>query len=159
MERVNSILNHPHYIDHLKKISKAEVDRGFCRHNLQHFLDVARVAYIIVLEKDIKIPKDMIYAAALLHDIGRWKQYEDGTDHALLSAEIAEGLLYECKFNQQEIALIVEAIRKHRKGKNLSTDLEKVIYEGDKMSRLCIECNKTIECKRYVQEKDSLIRY
>ena len=41
-----------------------------------HLLDVARLAWIFNLEANQEISKERIYAAALLHDIGRHIQYE-----------------------------------------------------------------------------------
>lgn len=158
MRRVNKILNHHFYIDNLKKNSEAEKNREFCMHNLQHFLDVARIGYIIALERNISVEKEVIYVAALLHDIGRWKQYLDGTDHAAASAELAKDILRDCEFEENEMVLILEAIRKHRNGENLTTELDYILYESDKICRLCIQCESINECKRFTnKEKPKLI--
>ena len=37
-----------------------EKSRIFCKHDLQHSLDVARIAYILNLEADLKIEKEII---------------------------------------------------------------------------------------------------
>ncbi|AKL94423.1 metal dependent phosphohydrolase [Clostridium aceticum] len=159
MKRVNEILNHPQYNVYLQKNMEAEKDRIFCRHNLQHFLDVARVGYIIALEKNLKVSKEIIYTAALLHDIGRWKQYADGTDHALVSAELSKAILRDCNYSDNETHLILTAIEKHRKGKKLVSDLDFLLYEGDKRSRPCVEC-KTIEgCNRFEENEKPEIQY
>ncbi len=86
MERVNKILKHDLFNTYLKRNKMAEENRRFCRHDMEHFLDVARLAMIFNLRQDLSIPKEMIYAAALLHDIGRWRQYEDGTPQGLRGA-------------------------------------------------------------------------
>lgn len=44
---------------------------------MSHLLDVARIAYIRNLEKGYGFRKDVIYAAAVLHDIGKALQYEE----------------------------------------------------------------------------------
>ena len=59
--------------------------RIFCGHDMAHFLDVARLAYLFNLEENLKLEKEEIYTAALLHDVGRFVQYEDGTPHQLAS--------------------------------------------------------------------------
>ena len=46
-----------------------EKERIFCRHGMEHLLDVARIAYITNLEEGLGIEKDVIYAAGLLHDV------------------------------------------------------------------------------------------
>lgn len=83
MERVNGILKDPLYRTCLSKIALFERDRIFCGHDMAHFLDVARLAYIFNLEENLGIEKEEIYTAALLHDVGRFVQYEDGTPHQL----------------------------------------------------------------------------
>ena len=81
MERINKILNNSKYKDYLNRNSFCEKDRVFCKHNLEHFLDVSRIAYIMVLEGNMNISKEIIYAIGLLHDIGRWVEYEGGEKH------------------------------------------------------------------------------
>lgn len=51
------------------------------RHGMVHFLDVARIGTIIALEEGLKIDREWIYAAALLHDCGKHEQYEIGIPH------------------------------------------------------------------------------
>ena len=75
MERVNGILKDPLYRTCLSKIALFERDRIFCGHDMAHFLDVARLAYIFNLEENLGIEKEEIYTAALLHDVGRFVQY------------------------------------------------------------------------------------
>ncbi len=58
----------------------AEEGRRFCHHDMGHFLDVARLAMIFNLQQGLSVSKEMIYAAALLHDIGRWNSMRTGTD-------------------------------------------------------------------------------
>ena len=70
MKNIDRIINHPLFIMSMKKIHDYEIDRVFCCHGIEHSLDVARVAYIANLEQNLGFQKEMIYAAALLHDIG-----------------------------------------------------------------------------------------
>lgn len=89
MDRVNRILHNPKYRECVEKNRKYEEERIFCRHDMSHFLDVARLSWIENLEKGLGIEKELIYAAALLHDCGRFRQYEDGTPHELAGAQLA----------------------------------------------------------------------
>ena len=77
----------------MEQIRVLEQDRIFCRHDTTHFLDVARIAYIENLENGLGLAKEEIYAAALLHDIGRHLQYTRGIPHEQASAMEAEGIL------------------------------------------------------------------
>ena len=99
--------------------------QDYCRHGMEHFLDTARIAYIRSLEETIPVSKDQIYAAALLHDIGKWQQYEDGTPHEIASARIASCILKDIVttaeafpggawFSPEDIRQILTAIRGHR---------------------------------------------
>ena len=75
-ERLEAIRNHPLYQSSLRRLNDLERGRIFCRHGMEHLLDTARIAYIKSLERALPLSRDLIYAAALLHDIGKWEQYE-----------------------------------------------------------------------------------
>ncbi len=51
MHRVNRILLDPWYGECVERNAICELNRRFCRHDLQHMLDVARITYMIVLEE------------------------------------------------------------------------------------------------------------
>ena len=114
MKRINYILNDPDFLNYLNKNQEAEVDRIYCHHDIAHFLDVSRIAYIISLEEKLNIDKVILYAMGLLHDIGRWMEYENGIDHAIASKKLAEGILHKCEFSEIEIKEILTAIGDHR---------------------------------------------
>ena len=65
MDRIDKILKHNLFLENLQKIEAAEADRCFCRHDMAHFLDVARIGMIINLEESLEIPGELIYGAAL----------------------------------------------------------------------------------------------
>lgn len=160
MERVNEIIRNKEYNRLLYEIEELEKDRIFCRHNMIHFLDVARIGSIICYEEGINVEKGLIYAAALLHDIGRGAQYKDGTPHEKASAEQAAKILKECGFSRNETASITEAIREHGneevKGRK---DLAGVLYRADKLSRKCFECKAINECHKSVDKKNMWVFY
>lgn len=156
MEKVNRIIEDETFKECLKKISDWEQTRQFCRHNTNHFLNVARIAMIINLEERFEIPKDWIYAAALLHDIGRFEQYETGTDHAKASARIAPEILKRVGFDKKETEVIVSAIANHRnKMMEKENTLNGLIYRADKLSRECYFCEVQKECD-WSKEKKNL---
>lgn len=148
MNRINQILFHSQYQDALRQITAWEREREFCRHTIEHFLDVARLAYIRSLEKGLDVKKDVIYAAALLHDIGRYQQYEDGTPHEVASARLAEGILRDCAYSEKERTQIGQAILAHRgsRGGENADVLGKLLYWADKASRNCFACAAREAC-------------
>ena len=50
--------------------------------------------------------KEIIYAIGLLHDIGRWVEYEGGEKHNKASYKMSLDILKECDFNKEEIEII-----------------------------------------------------
>lgn len=157
MERVNLILNNNKYIEYLNKNIQYEMDRKFCKHNMEHFLNMGRIAYILCLEQEISINKDIIYAVALLHDIGRWVQYDNGTPHEKASSEISKDILKESKFLDSEIDIILKGILNHR-NKN-AIGLNEIFYKADKLSRGCFSCPASSECNWSSEKKNLNILY
>lgn len=159
-KRVNSIIRHPLYIQNYRKIEEAEKDRKFCRHNMAHFLDVARIAMILNLEEEYGISYEIVYAAAMLHDIGRYEQYADGTPHEAASAEIAQLILAECGFDNKETHVIISAVQKHRTPETApERNLNGLLYRADKMSRSCFACEAEPECDWKQDKKNRILRY
>lgn len=157
MERVNRICSHPLWKDSLKKIQELEQDRIFCRHTIDHFLDVARIAYIENLEKSLHLSKETIYAAALLHDIGRHLEYTQGIPHEEGSFQIAEEILKECGFEKEEQEEILLAIQGHRRLETgFADNLAGILYWADKKSRNCAFCAAFQECN-WDREKKNLV--
>lgn len=160
MERIDKILNHDLFLKHLKQNISAEVDRRFCRHNMVHFLDVARIGWIINLEEKLKIDRELIYAAALLHDLGKHIQYERGTPHELASGEIAPQILADCGFDDKETDVIISAILNHRNADVAGNkDLNGILYRADKASRACFACEAEADCSWKGSKKNLRIQY
>lgn len=141
MDRINQILRHPLFIQYMEANAAKETDRIFCRHNMSHVMDVARIAYILNMEENYDLHKDMIYGAALLHDIGRHVQYETGEKHGFVSARLAPQILRECGYSEAEGAAIVSAIYTHS-DKSIIGDrtLNGLIARADQLSRACYTC-------------------
>lgn len=155
MERVNRILRSESYKRHLQENRVAEEGRIFCHHNMEHFLDVARIAMIFNLEEGLGIPRDMIYGAALLHDIGRHEQYETGIPHETASARIAPDILADCGYDAEEIREIVESIAGHRDTESgQRQDLTGILYRADKASRACFACKAAGQCSWSEERKN-----
>ncbi len=160
MERVNRILRHEAFRRHLRNNEMAEEGRIFCRHNMEHFLDVARIAMILNLQGERRIPQDIIYGAALLHDLGRHEQYAAGTPHETASARIAPAILADCGYIPEEISCIVEAIALHRDSETAGrTDLAGILYRADKASRACYVCKVSEQCNWKEDRKNQEIRW
>ena len=160
MDRINQILYHPLFKIYMEANAVKEQGRIFCRHNMSHVLDVARIAYILNMEEEHQVSKDMIYAAALLHDIGRHVQYETGEKHAYVSARLAPEILRNCGFEKDEIAEIVDAIYHHSDKTEIDDKgLRTLIAKADRTSRACFACQAAEECKWSEERKNCEIKW
>lgn len=151
MARVNQLLDLEDYVCYMDKINELEKERRFCKHGFEHGLSVARIAYTFLLERgDMSLSKEGIYAAALLHDIGRWVEYQTGEDHAEASARLALPLLEACGFSSEDIRMILEGIREHRRHHydNL-TLLGEALAVADDWSRDCRSCSVQALCYKF----------
>lgn len=161
MEKINKILNHDLFNVYLSEISRMEEnEREFCRHDLTHFLDVARIAMILNLEEGLANAKELIYAAALLHDIGKHMEYKEQIPHEQASAVLAPRILRECGFEEPEVRLIVQAIAGHRADHLADAPtLSGLIYRADKLSRPCYGCRASERCDWSEEKKNLALKY
>lgn len=157
--KINAIMENHSFQYNLRKIEDFEKCREFCKHDMQHFLDVARLMYIMNLENALSIPKYIIYATALLHDIGRGQQYEKGIPHHIASVDIAKDILMQCQYDGREIEEILEAIGNHRDNTEELNSLSHILYKCDKLSRNCIHCKASDGCKWPIEKKNLKITY
>lgn len=160
MKRIDQILSHPVFREQFALLQEAEKDRIFCRHTMEHFLDVARLMYIYTLEDQAGFSKELLYAAGLLHDIGRYEQMEQGTPHHLAGARLAEIILTDCGFSPEEQEPILAAIRSHRVKDTAETPLfSRYLYRADKQSRNCFSCPARAACNWPEEKMNLTIRY
>lgn len=151
MKYVDRLLQDTEYLELADQLEQAEAARIFCRHGLSHFLDVARIAWIMVLEqaaltdngavgrwkadegvqtaetwgKEPELLKEKIYLTALLHDLGRLEEAELGTPHHEAGARLAQKLLDKIGYPREEQREILSAILGHR-GEHLRNGLSDI---------------------------------
>ena len=162
MPRLNAVWNHPLYQKYYRENEKIEHDREFCCHQITHLLDVARIAYIKNLEAGLGIDKELIYTAAILHDIGKALQYTDKIPHEIagekIAGEILDTLSENDTFSETERAWILEAVRGHRRKCNGMSEVARLFYECDKRSRNCFACPVKEQCNWSEEEKNMEIK-
>lgn len=162
MDRIKQILCHPRFIAYMNKNADMELDRIFCKHNLEHVLEVARIAAAFIKEESLTPAlretyneEELLYAAALLHDIGRHIQYETGEKHGPVSARLAPEILCDCGYLEAEIDIIADAIFSHS-DKSLVDEksLRGILAKADLYSRNCGECKVRDLCNWSEEEKN-----
>ncbi|MCD7819773.1 MAG: HD domain-containing protein [Lachnospiraceae bacterium] len=186
------------------KTSGCGKKRVFCNHTLSHFLDVARIAYILALQEHTLsdeihtadpdpasglaniLSRELIYATAFLHDIGRWEQISQGTPHEKASARLAGEIMPDCEFTPDEVRTVQYAILAHRShpvpSSNTSESaraesdpclspaysvptvpdaarlLAGFLYYADKQSRCCFACPVSDKCNWTEEQKNQQIQ-
>ncbi|MGE5398493.1 MAG: HD domain-containing protein [Chitinophagales bacterium] len=162
MKRIELILKDPSFIDYINRNTLSDQEHRYCKHDLAHMIDVARITYILILEQQSignyittgslsgkMAARETIYAAGLLHDIGKWKEYMTGEDHAAFGARLAREMLPRLFFNDNEIDVISQAIFEHR---NISKDMSflgEKLHRADNLSRVCSQCTESTNCLKY----------
>ena len=153
MRYVSALLQDEQYIRLLQRLEELEDRREFCRHDIAHFMDVARIAQLRNLEEHMGQDKEMIYLYALLHDIGRVAEYEQGISHAQASADCAGEILMRLGYQEERIRAIIAAIIVHRGERHRRIEDKQLQYFAelvewaDKESRRCFLCKAYEECK------------
>lgn len=175
---VGKILNNHIFKRELERIYEYEKNRIYCHHDLEHLFSVCRIAYIYVLENYMGVIstedrirlKDNIYAAGLLHDIGRAREYETGVDHDRAGMALAREILVECNMSENDVEWVLQIIGTHRgsKGDNLfeksnlkdtllqnSDIMSEAIGFADRKSRNCFCCQAASTCKWPKEKKNT----
>ena len=94
------------------------------------------------------LEKDIVYGAALLHDLGRYQQYEHQIPHHEASAALALEILPDAGYSLEETAMITAAILRHSSCRQEEQQLlADVLYQADKLSRNCFQCKAQADCK------------
>ncbi len=162
-DRVEKIRANGLFASELAKIDELEKDRIYCRHGMGHLLDVARIGRIFLLEEGAADAHpeltELMYAAALLHDIGRAREYEDGTPHDEASVMIAREVLPACGYAAEETDMICCAIEGHRGTDDMDEGavLARLLKKADKLSRPCYACEAEATCKWPDEKKNMKI--
>ena len=147
MKRIDRIIAHPDFRRALTEIEACEACRPFCGHGTEHLLSTARLGALIAADEGIDVSRPLLYAAALLHDIGRAEESLRGEPHEAASLRLAGPILRDCGFSPDETAEVLTAIAQHRSAwQGERTQLGALLYRADKESRPCFCCPAAETC-------------
>ncbi len=155
MKYVSQLLENEEYKGALEKIGACERERVYCRHDFTHLMDVARLMWQRVLEEHVKLDKEQVYLAALLHDIGRVREYEEGISHDTAGKELAGEILVHIGYPPGPAEDILEAIGRHREDEGGPLLLGALLRDADKKSRPCFYCAAADRCKWSQDERNT----
>ncbi len=154
MKRLDRIIHHPVFQQELERLEFYEKDRIYCRHNLEHLLAVARTAQILNLERQANIPQDVLYAASLLHDIGRACQYATGQPDRQPGVMLAEKTPKDAAFTPAQPNELLDCGQHHHGRPWGGTDLVSILSEADTRSRPCFSCLAAESCKWSMERRN-----
>lgn len=157
MEYVARLLEDTMYRCLLAALKEYEADRIYCKHGLEHLMDVARLGWIIALEQHMDVTKEEVYLAALLHDIGRVEEYRTGISHAAAGQQLAGEILLHIGYPKEKAAELLWAIGEHRGSdvcKTNGNELSRLLKKADKASRACFVCEVAATCKWTDEQKN-----
>lgn len=158
MKEVDCLLQNPVFREKMQQLEQLEQNREYCRHGWEHCMDVARGIALINQERNLRFRKELLYALALVHDLGRVEEYLKGIPHEQAGGPLAGELLKQCGFTKEEVSMAVEAVSHHRGNEESQSVLTKLLKEADKKTRLCFLCKASDTCKWSDEKKNMTIR-
>ena len=132
------ILKNKHFNCLLCELNNLEKDRVYCKHDISHLVEVARIMLLINKKEGLNLPHDTVVASALLHDLGRVYQYKFNLEHRTSANKDIITILTNCNYTYNEIDSILLAINNH--DKKTSDKLSALLFRADKLSRPCYIC-------------------
>ena len=93
-----------------------EITKGFDHPawGLPHFKRIYDLSIELAETQKFDIDKDVLYAAAYLHDIGAFKPYrQKGKDHSDVAIENCDKILGSTDFPPEKITLVKDIIKSH----------------------------------------------
>lgn len=160
--RVKELWDHPVYQKRYKRLQQLEGKRKFCRHDEEHFAKTAAIAMDVAKNNGLCLSSDVICMAALLHDMGRVQEIEQGISHAQASYDFAKEILGLMSYDTLATKKICEAIRCHSQrgdvidrmdARETLETLSQILSFADQFSRNCYECDAAKECKWEMQQR------
>ncbi len=148
MVYVERLIKSEVYLQTMGQIHEMEKKRIYCHHGFNHLLDVARISYIMNLEMGFGYEKEFLYLCALLHDIGRAKEYVTGVSHEEAGVMLARQLLEEIEYPKEQQALILNKVMNHRHAPTPQEGITKdnFFWFADKKARNCFACQAADSC-------------
>lgn len=106
-------------------------------HNLDHVFRVYHLCLLLAKhEKNVDL--EVLIPSALLHDIARVEESKDKTgeiDHAILGSVLADDILKNLEYKEEQIEEIKHCIKAHRfrTGNEPKTIEAKILFDADKL--------------------------
>jgi uncharacterized protein len=121
----------------LKIIVEKEMQEAGSAHDIDHVMRVYNLCLYLARDEP-HVDYDVLKISVLLHDVARVKEDKDdsgNTDHAVLSAEMAEEILRELDYSERKIGQVKHCIATHRfrSDNEPKTKEAKILFDADKL--------------------------
>ena len=121
----------------IKEIVKRKMEGVSPSHDFSHVIRVYNLC-LLITKHERNVDLDILKTAALLHDIARLKEDADSTgktDHAVLSAKMAEEILKNFAYPKEKIDKIKHCIITHRfrREQTPKTIEAKILADADRL--------------------------
>ncbi|WXG45146.1 MAG: HD domain-containing protein [Candidatus Atabeyarchaeum deiterrae] len=88
-------------------------------------------------ENENRVDLDVLEAAALLHDVGKYIEKSDPeTDHGLIGARMAEDILKKCGFEMEKMKSVSHAIRAHTHAVEPNLVEARILHDADYIDKV-----------------------
>ncbi|MBU4086934.1 MAG: HD domain-containing protein [Nanoarchaeota archaeon] len=125
-------------VQQIREEAKKYFEEACPSHDWSHVERVYDLCNIIG-EKE-KAEMFILKLAALLHDIGRKKEMENPIelDHAIISAELALGILKKHNIDEESINKVIHCISSHRFRKEIKPETKeaRILFDADKLDSI-----------------------
>ena len=120
----------------LKEIVESKLKGASLAHDMGHVMRVYELC-LYLAESEPTADLNVLKTATLLHDIARMRESRE-VDHALLGAEMAEKILKDLAYPEEEIQRVKHCIIAHRfKGEKKPETMEaQILSDADKLDAL-----------------------
>lgn len=161
MKYVERLLENEVYLQTMGQIHDMEKKRVYCHHGFNHVLDVARISYLINLEMGFGYEKEFLYLCALLHDIGRAREYLTGVAHEEAGTKLAKKILDEIEYPEELQAAILKKVADHRHAPTPQEGIneDNFFWFADKKARNCFACNVADTCNWPMEKRTKHIEW
>jgi uncharacterized protein len=125
-------------LQRIKEIVKKELSSS--HHDIEHIERVYNLC-LHLAKYESNVDLEILKPAALLHDIARFREFQDKTgkiEHATVGAEMAEEVLKTLGYSREKIEQIKHCIIVHRYRRNRKprTTEAEILFDADKLDAL-----------------------
>lgn len=96
---------------------------------INHYNRIYELSLELAQKQNMKVDKDVLFAASMLHDIGAFEQYaNEDVEHDVRSVELLEEIILPMGFPKEKIDLVKDAMTTHMFYEIPSSNEESIVF-------------------------------